>query len=383
MTASTSALAATGSEPYVGFRKHTEAADYAGATRRGAAVEASGDVRLAVEGLATGADKKLYGVKPYYYGVLESAPLDAARPFDTAIASWNAHTPPDTWIQVELRAYRPGDGHWTKYYNMGYWASATTKVERSSVARQGDTDGFVATDTLLLYGDPVYTRYQYRLTLFTLSPSVTPRVSLLSVMTSDSSREPAGLAVESDQEAWGRDLGVPQRSQMIYPKGGEVWCSPTSTSMVLAYWGRDVPVPEAAAATYDHEYEGNGNWPFNTAWAATYGLEAYVTRLGSFAQLEEWVSAGVPVVISYAFGPGELPGTPIPDSDGHIMVVRGFEADGDVIVNDPAAASDAEARRVYDREILERLWLRASGGTVYLIYPEGHSVPTSKAFGSW
>jgi hypothetical protein len=157
----------------------------------------------------------------------------------------------------------------------------------------------------------------------------------------------------------------------------------TSTSMVLAYWGSSVPVPTAAAATYDYVYQGTGAWHFNTAWAGTYGLEAYVTRLSSMAQVEEWISAGVPVIMSYAAGVGELPGTPYRSTRGHIMVIRGFDANGNVIVNDPAAASDKGVRFVYDRAILERLWLTHSGGTVYLIYPRNLPVPATYRHGNW
>jgi hypothetical protein len=381
-----SAQAATGTQPYIGFHKQTTAADFADSALAGVEIGSGAqavDIHLAATGLSVGSNKKLYGVKTYRFGTLESPVFDAAHLFDTAIASWNAITPAGTWMQVELRAYRPTDNHWTKYYNMGFWASGTETIERQSVERQGDADGFVATDTLLLNGSAAYSKYQYRLTLFTTNVAITPRVQLISVMTSDSEKEPAGLNIASDQQAWGIDLTVPMRSQMIYKGGGEVWCSPTSTSMVLAYWGHNVPVPEAADATYDYVYDGNGNWPFNTAWAGTFGLEAYVTRMSSMAQIEEWISAGVPVVISYAFGEGELPGTPIASSAGHLMVVRGFDASGNVIVNDPAAASDDAVRIVYDRAKLEQLWLTHSSGTVYLIYPKGHAIPTDKVNGSW
>lgn len=379
--------AATGTQPYVGLRKQTTAADFAGSRLVGVEIQSrdgAADINLAASGLAFGDNKKLYGAKKsYWYGSLESPVYDAAQPFDTAIASWNALTPLGTWVQVELRVFRPGDAHWTKYYNMGIWASGTETIQRHSVNAQGDTDGYVATDTLFLRGAPAYTRYQYRVTLFTTDLRASPSVRLISVMTSDSYKEAAGLDIASDREAWGQDLNVPMRSQMIYKGGGPVWCSPTSTSMVLAYWGYSVSVPEAAAATYDYVYEGNGNWPFNTAWAGTFGLEAYVTRMSSMSQMEEWISAGVPVIMSYAFAEGELPGAPISSTDGHIMVVRGFDAQGNVITNDPAAASDDAVRIVYDRATLERLWLTHSGGTVYLIYPKGHPIPTDKSNGSW
>lgn len=374
------------SHQIIGFRKHASAADFAGSSLRGVTIEANNgaDIHLAASGLTFAEDKELDGAKKgYWYGSLESVVLDAAHPFDTAIASWNANTPVGTWLQLELRAFRATDHHWTTYYNLGIWAVGTETIQRHSVTAQRDADGCVSTDTLLLSGDPVYTRYQYRLTLFTRNQRVSPHVWLVAVVTSDSSREAGGLNLASDQHAWGTDLNVPQRSQMIYKGGGEVWCSPTSTSMVLGYWNHTVSVPDAAAATYDYTYQGNGNWPFNTAWAATYGLEAYVTRMSSMAQIEEWISAGVPVIISYAFAEGELPGTPIASSGGHIMVIRGFDGAGNVITNDPAAPSDASVRIVYDRATLEQLWLTHSGGTVYLIYPKGHAVPTEKANGSW
>ena len=105
--------------------------------------------------------------------------------------------------------------------------------------------------------------------------------------------------------------------------------------------------------------------------------------MGSMAQVEEWISAGIPVIISFGFKEGELAGTPIPSSNGHIIVVRGFTSSGNVIVNEPAASSNDSVRRVYDRADLQRLWLRHSGGTVYLIYPKGRAIPTDKVYGSW
>lgn len=414
------ASADAGVEPYVGFHKQTTVGDFMGSTLNGVVIsKVNGkpagppphgcspgkpetvptprhrginckpvDIHLADNGLMTGNNQELYGVDNYSYGTLESSVFDSTHPFDTAISSWNAQTPENTWVQIELRAYRPTDEHWTKYYIMGIWTSRNEgQIVRHSVASQGDSDGFVATDTLLLYGQPVYTKYQYRLTLFTTDPNVSPSVSLMSVMTSNSYRETEGLDIPSDHEAWGIDLSVPQRSQMIYPDGGEVWCSPTSTSMVLAYWGHSVPVPYAAASTYDSVYDGTGNWPFNTAWASTYGMTAYVTRMGSMSQIEEWIKAGIPVVISLAWNnndPDEtLPGAAIPSSGGHLMVVRGFDADGNVIANDPAFPSDDSVRVVYDRATLQKLWLEHSGGTVYLIYPKGHPIPTQNVEDSW
>ena len=168
---------------------------------------------------------------------------------------------------------------------------------------------------------------------------------------------------------------------MVYADGGRAWCSPTSTSMIVGYWLRDERpceprVRAAVAGVYDPTYRGHGNWPFNTAYAASQGLEAYVARLESMAQAEPWIAAGVPVAFSFAFKVGELPGAPISSTNGHLAVLVGFDAAGNPIVNDPAAPADRSVRRVYPRGALEGVWLGASGGTVYLIYPPDWSTPT-------
>ncbi len=163
----------------------------------------------------------------------------------------------------------------------------------------------------------------------------------------------------------GTVLPVPTYSQMVhsghYPQwggGGEAWCSATSTAMVLAYYGIapaptgitpghvDAVVDHTAKMVYDHGYDGTGNWAFNTAYAATLVAgDSYVTRMRDLREAEDYIAAGVPLVVSIAFGRNQLAGAPISSSNGHLLVVVGFEADGDVVVNDPAGATNGEVRR--------------------------------------
>ena len=148
--------------------------------------------------------------------------------------------------------------------------------------------------------------------------------------------------------------------------------------MVLGYWQGErgggaaacaERVRAAAAGVYDRVYGGHGNWPFNTAYAAGWGLEAFVARLTGFAAAEPLLAAGIPLVISYGWRPGQLPGAPLPASNGHLAVLAGFDAAGDPVVHDPAAAQDGAVRRRYPRAALERLWLAHSGGAAYVIAP--------------
>jgi hypothetical protein len=167
---------------------------------------------------------------------------------------------------------------------------------------------------------------------------------------------------------------------MVYPDGGDVWCSPTAVSMVLGYYGY-MPgacadrVRDAVVGVYDWIYKGHGNWPFNAAYAGSLGFEAYVARFTSLRQAEEWIAAGAPVIVSFAWGENELAGAAIPSSNGHLAVLVGFDAAGNPIINDPAAPNDDSVQRTYDRSEFESLWLEHSGGAVYLIYPAGRATP--------
>jgi len=299
--------------------------------------------------------------------------------FKEAIASWNADTPAGTWIETQIAA-RFGS-RWTKWYNLGIWAADYSTIRRHSVKLQGDNDGYVAVDTLVLANKKeIANAFQLKVRLFSTDGTAVPTIRNMSVAFSTTAVQPASFT-PGDPSKWNRKLDVPTCSQMIYPDGGEVWCSPTSTSMVLGYWSHDTGpcdprVHAAVEGVFDWVYDGHGNWPFNTAYAATHGLEGHVARFTSMADAEKWIAAGVPVVISYAWKKNTLDGAPIPSSNGHLAVLVGFDAGGNPVVNDPAAPDNDSVQRVYDRAQLETQWLETSGGTVYLIYPPGWAVPT-------
>jgi hypothetical protein len=161
--------------------------------------------------------------------------------------------------------------------------------------------------------------------------------------------------------------------------------------MVVEFWERgpstddlnwiepryaDPSVDFAARSTYDAAYRGTGNWSFNAAYAGRFGLDAFVTQLRSLAEAERFIRAGIPLVASIASGPGELDGFLFSGGTrGHLVVIVGFDAAGRPIVNDPAAWTNASVRRVYDRAQFERVWLRGSGGTVYVIHPPEVGLP--------
>ena len=329
------------------------------------------------------------------------------HPASELVASWNADTPAGTWLQVELLGTYT-DGSATPAYVMGRWTAGDgpEDIRRTSVDDQGDGKSSIWTDTFAIddtAAGPLLASYRLRLTLFRKPGSdLTPTVWRLGAMASDI---PDRFTVPASVpgRAAGIELPVPAYSQNIhkgqypeYDNGGEAWCSPTSSTMAIEYWGRgptaeqlawvdpsyaDPQVDQGARYTYDYQYEGCGNWPFNAAYAATYpDMQGVITRLRSLGDVETLISAGIPVITSQSFLASELDGAGYGTS-GHLMCLVGFTADGDVVANDPASDSDAAVRNVYKRAQFETVWLRTkrvnatggvsggTGGVCYLYFP--------------
>ncbi len=320
------------------------------------------------------------------------------------VASWNARTPPGTWLEVALQVTTP-DGP-SPWYVMGRWAETDRDVAPTSVPGQSDALADVHVDRLRLPEDARAASYRIRATLLRRAGcTATPTVSLLGCV---ASRLPGnGVEPTPPGPALGRVIDVPGYSQQVhlgeYPQwadGGEAWCSPTSTSMVLAHWGlgpsgsdyewvdgalADRFVPYAARHTYDHAYDAPGNWSFNVAYAARFGTAAFVTRLRSLSEAEAFVAAGVPLVVGVAFTREELAGACY-DTSGHLAVLVGFDERGDVVVNDPASrctADNGAVRTTFARAAFERAWMRSSGGITYVIHPAGTPLPEPPAEPNW
>ncbi|MET7292539.1 peptidase C39 family protein [Streptomyces griseoloalbus] len=387
-------------------RAWTSYADWRGGTADGARAVAGARPGLVIAraaGTTDYTDPHTGRTAAWEYATWTSPVHRLGVPATEAIASWNARTPEGTWLQVELRGTY-SDGTDTPWYVMGRWAAGDQDIRRTSVDDQSDGRSSVWTDTLAVDDAASGLRivsYRLRLTLYRRpGTDLTPTVWRVGAMGSD---VPDRFTVPASTPRLARELIVPRYSQEIhkgqypeYDNGGEAWCSPTSSQMIIEYWGgrlteeqlswvdpsyADPQVCHAARYTYDYQYAGCGNWPFNAAYAATFtGLQGVVTRLGSLTDLETLIAAGIPVITSQSFREEELTGAGYGTS-GHLMTVIGFTADGDVIANDPASDDNEAVRRVYKRREWENIWLRTkrynasgkvvsgTGGVCYLYFP--------------
>jgi hypothetical protein len=389
----------------VDFRQWRSVSDFLKGRAEGVLPTPGGLVIARPAGTVEHTEPDLGTTRTYEYGRWTSPVYRQGFDATQLVASWNATTPKDTWLSVEMQG-TTGAGVKSSWYTMAHWALGDTDIIRTTVPGQEDAVGYVDVDTFV--AEQAIASYQLRVTLYReRGTRATPRVRMVGAMTSnipDRFTVPAGPSAG----AWGIELPVPRYSQNIhageYPEyggGGEAWCSPTSTEMVVEFWGRepsredlawvdptiaDPAVDHAARFTYDHDYDGTGNWPFNTAYAASFGLNGHITRLSSLTDIEKFVKAGIPVITSQSFLASELDGAGYGTS-GHIMVVVGFTENGDVIANDPASSSNDAVRNVYKRDQFANIWLRTKrhnasggisggpGGVAYIIAPPWKKLP--------
>jgi hypothetical protein len=356
--------------------------------------------------MAFAAGQRDYSGTTYDYATWTSPMVATGFDATEAVASWNADTPGACWVEVELRGVT-ALGNTTKWYVMGRWAADDTFIARTSVPTQGDLDGFIAIDTFVAAEGHGLTSWQVRVTLLRpTGSSLTPTVRSIGAMASrlPTDKDKVPVVPSTPMTAQGVVHAVPSYSQDIhfgqYPQwdgGGEAWCSPTSTSMVLAFWGSgptpadyawvdpsfaDPWVDYAARNTFDLNYNGCGNWPFNTAYAGRFGLNGFVTRLRSLNEAELFIAAGIPLVCSLSFKKNEIPGLTY-GTGGHLLVLAGFDATGQPVLNDPASPDDASVRKTVGRNEFEAAWLNTSGGIVYVIHPTSVALPAAPAQANW
>jgi hypothetical protein len=306
--------------------------------------------------------------------LLQSPVIQSVPAWNELVVSWNVEPAQGAGLAVAARA-QVGE-RWTRDYCLGHWSlNGESPLRRTSLDGESDADGKVKTDTLVMRVGADAVSLSLRLS-GTLAQSP-ERLRWVTVSLCDTRKSPEPRAAL--RAVWGTTLDVPERSQVAY-LDGRAWCSPTSVSMMLAWWSRrlsrpewDQDVPTVAAGVHDPGWPGTGNWPFNTAYAGSFpGMRGCAARLRDLRDVEDLVAAGIPVVLSV--NAPALRGKPVAPDGGHLVICVGFTAEGDVVANDPWARLEEgqRVRRIYQREHVNRAWTHAHR-LAYLIAPEAQA----------
>ena len=292
-------------------------------------------------------------------GTLESPDLESPFPFDNLVGSFSADVPPGGELEMSARVRT--DAGWSEWYVLGTQGPDGF----ASAPRAEDAVGSLDVDELKL--KTVATAARYRFKFRAARRPVRLRSAALAL--SDENAPDAPPAFLSGP--WARELAVAPRSQLDEQEEyRRDICAPTSLAMILEFWGRKKSTEEVALAVRDRASRLFGNWPANAAFAAKSGLDARIARLDSVENLQLEIAAGRPIVVSIAFGEDELPGAPLRRTNGHLLVVTGFTAEGDVIAADPAAEGRGLVRRVYPRAAFHMAWRVRKRGLAFLIGPD-------------
>ncbi len=299
----------------------------------------------------------------------ESAILTPDLAFHEVLASWNIGTPPGAGFTVEIRVGRAAENAWSPWLYLGDWGTPppgerTVRFERGRV----EIDYFRS--------DTLFDRVQYRLRATTSGPPAVLHLRRVTLCLSDlrSGGLPAPPAPPRrplPAAAWQRRLPVPFRTQKTAEPdlAGKI-CSPACVAMVMAYHGVDRDTLDVARACLDPHHGIYGNWPRNVQAAYSFGVPGYLARFTNWADVERAIAAGRPLIASIRFArPGILLNSPYSATDGHLIVLTGFDAAGNVEVNDPAAGTPEKGCVWYPRAGLEEAWWKATGGVAYVLLP--------------
>jgi len=333
-----------------------------------------------VEGSNDPADTQLAAHREWLNGWYESAPITVDGGFEQALLSWNVQPAEGTGVCVELRVRESSSDAWSDWLYVGDWGEVIPPPIYVRTSEPGgprvepDAPKRVAIDGAQIDVDyfsseRLWRQAQFRVRTDCAEDAQNRRVRLRRFACCFSRRTDEPASKLELPAAAIRRLDVPFRSQKTVREDlADRICSPTSVTMAMAYRGVEVDTVDAADRIYDAAHSIYGNWTRAVQGAYSFGVPGYLQRFSDWNEVASKIAEGTPLVISIAAQAGELDGAPYPKTDGHLLVVCGFDEHGNVQVNDPAARTPEAGRLVYRRDQLERVWM-ARGGTAYVFLP--------------
>jgi len=273
-----------------------------------------------------------------------------------AVLAWNAVTPPGAAILFEIAARI--EGAWSPWTPMGEWGEAPPVAQPDGPVRRN-----LDVATWEKPADAIRVRGR-RLPARNGALADVRRVII--ACDAPAAQEPCPGPPAPGPTVF----PIPFRSQMDEPPElAPRVCGPTSLAMHLAPALPGLRTADVAAAAFDARHDIYGNWAHLAAVASEHGFAAWIERHACLAEVEARLLAGYGAILSIAYEEGELAGSPIPRTDGHLLVLRGWDDRGDPVLNDPAFPDRRGDGVVYRRSEFERVW-GGHGGATILLRPE-------------
>ncbi len=310
-------------------------------------------------------------------GKFTSTPVQAELPFHEVLPSWNIELDEKAQgYRIALRVAGQND-KWSPWFYLGSGGIAVERVARKTT--QSAAWGEVHTDFLVLR--KAATQFQYRVELeSTREASAVPaqRATLrrFFVSYSNTSEDPElyrEFKSASLPELPRREINIPipyrsQRDVAVKKLRNQI-CCPTCVSMILAANGIEKPTLQVAAEALCRETDTYGVWPRASQIAAMNGMDAWVQRLRTHAEVKSMLASGQPVMASIRVNKGDWAHKTYTQSKGHLILLRGIRMNGDYIVNDPFATGPTGAEIDYSEKDMEKVWLEKGGVAIIIRKP--------------
>ena len=274
-------------------------------------------------------------------------------PFDRGLPSWNGEAIHENGgFKVSMR-FRYGEA-WSPWLTVGYWQNYIWSSYGTTAYAAGEIDY----DYVVL--DDFHTIWQWRVELKRqLAAHLSPSIKKLSFYVSDQ-RTTDNLNISSIVNDAPPEIYIPTNFVCQYnvdPEIGGSICSPTSTVLAIRSYGIEVDPYAFAVDNYDDYWNLFGIWPRAVQNAVGYHLEGAVTRYRTWSQAYDTLAAGGRVVMSV--GP--------PLYSGHLMMLAGFDSQGDPLVHDPARQNGEGYE--YSKLSISQSWF-TKGGVGYTFFPD-------------
>ncbi len=270
--------------------------------------------------------------------------------FNRGLPSWNGHAPSDrSSFRVLMRFYNHS---WSSWLTVGYWKT-------NLWSSYGTTSyGSVKIDIDNAVMSSYYKKWQFKVEMKrTSADEPSPEVWKLSFFVSDQ-RTTDNVNINSIVNDNPEQIFIPTQHYYQYALdpniGGDI-CSPTSTAMVLRSYNIEVDPLKFARDNYDNYWRIFGIWPRTVQNAEEFDLDGSVTRYRTWSQAREVLANGGRIVMSVSY----------PLYAGHLIMLAGFDSNGNPLVHDPAR-SDGYGYK-FNKTALSQSWFN-KGGVAYTFY---------------
>lgn len=287
------------------------------------------------------------------YGSFTLTPDTLPHSFDRGLPSWNGSIGnDDSGFKVSMR-FKYGTG-WSPWLTVGYWQD----YNWSSYGATSYAEGYIDYDYVVL--DDFHTIYQWSVAIKRQDAShESPTIDKLSFFASDQ-RTTDNLNYTTIVNDDPPEIFFPTSFVCQYnvdPEIGGSICSPTSTVLAIRSYDIEVDPYDFAVANYDDYWGIFGIWPRAVQNAAAFQMDGAVTRYRTWSQAYDTLAAGGRVVMSVG----------LPLYSGHLMMLAGFDDQGDPLVHDPAKQNGYSFE--FNKSALSHSWFD-KGGVGYTFYLE-------------